>query len=681
MAEMTLDMPLRYLKGVGSARAQLFAKLGVFSVRDILTHFPRDYEDRSAVRTMAQMTSDAAACVVGLVAEPVRHTKIREGLDITKTRIVDESASLALTFFNAPYVKNSLKEGETYVFFGKLIDGAREMQNPVFEPIDRAGQITGRIMPIYPLCAGLSRGQVIGAVRQALSEAKQELTDVLPDTLRETYHLAHERFAYESIHFPASFEDMETARRRLVFEELLVLSLGLIQLRGRNETVTGRILPAADLSDLWAALPYEPTGAQRRAIAEALGDMASGHPMNRIVQGDVGSGKTLVAAACAVSALRGGVQAALMAPTEILAEQHFKTIFPLFNTLGLNTELLTGRTTAKQKRQIYERLSGGEPVLAVGTHALLSEGVQFGNLGLVIADEQHRFGVAQRAKLCAKGDTPHLLTMSATPIPRTLAMVVYGDLDVSVLDELPPGRQTVDTFVVDEAMRARIEAFVRRLVGEGRQVYIVCPLVGENDDAQGLRAVEEYAARLKTKVYPALRVGVVHGKMKSRDKEAAMRAFAAHETDILVATTVIEVGVNVPNAALMVVENAERHGLSGLHQLRGRVGRGEHKSYCVLFSEAQGDTARARLQIMHDLSDGFAIAEKDLALRGPGDFFGQRQHGLPDLKIADLATDMRVLPMAAEAAKALIEDDPTLSRHQGLKLAVKRLFDRGNDKF
>ena len=667
-----LDHSIQYLKGVGAARARLFMRLGVLSSRDLLTHFPRDYEDRREKRLLDGMT-EQPACVTAMVTEHVRGSYIREGLEIAKTRIVDESGSVGLTFFNAPYVKDALRPGETYVFWGRLLPGTREMQNPVFEPVDRAGKITGCILPVYRLCAGLNRGHVIAAMRQVLKEADGELTDILPDGLRARYHLSHARFAYENIHFPASMEDLQTARRRLVFEELLLLSLGLRQMRGRGQQIPGRILEPDPLTDFWAALPYAPTAAQHRAIEETLHDMASGHPMNRLVQGDVGSGKTLVAAACAVSALRGGVQVALMAPTEILAEQHYETLAPLLSDLGLPVYLLTGRT--KQKKKIHEALSGDAPLLAVGTHALLSDAVTFGRLGLVIADEQHRFGVAQRAKLLAKGETPHLLTMSATPIPRTLALIIYGDLDVSTLDEMPPGRQKVDTFAVDEAMRPRIDAFVRKLVNEGRQVYIVCPRVEDNDDRQGLRAVEEYAARLQNKVFPDLRVGLVHGKQKGKDKETAMRAFAAHELDVLVATTVIEVGVNVPNAALMIVENADRFGLSALHQLRGRVGRGAHKSYCVLFSEAPGDVAKARLRVMRDTNDGFAIAEKDLQLRGPGDFFGERQSGLPDLKIADLAGgDTQVLPMAAEAARVLMEEDPGLAAHPGLRAAVERLF-------
>ncbi|MDR3207059.1 MAG: DEAD/DEAH box helicase, partial [Oscillospiraceae bacterium] len=425
MSATVWDKPIQYLKGVGETRARLFERLGVFSLGDLLCHFPRDYEDRREARLIAHMTSEVPACVTAVVAEPVRYNRIRAGLDIAKTRIVDESGVLGLTFFNAPYVKDALREGETYVFFGKLTEGVGEMQNPVFEPIGRAGQTTGRLLPVYRLCAGLSRGHVIAAVRQALRETEGEMNDVLPDSLRGQYQLAHSRFAYEKIHFPQDFEEAETARRRLVFEELLVLSLGLKQLRGHTARLPGQALPPAGLDDLWAALPYAPTGAQRRVIAEALGDMASGAPMNRLVQGDVGSGKTLVAAACAVSALRGGVQAALMAPTELLAEQHFETLAPLFARLGLTTHLLTGGTAAKQKRAVHELLASGAPMLAVGTHALLSDRTRFGRLGLVIADEQHRFGVAQRAALLAKGETPHLLTMSATPIPRTLALIVY----------------------------------------------------------------------------------------------------------------------------------------------------------------------------------------------------------------------------------------------------------------
>ncbi|MDR0381303.1 MAG: ATP-dependent DNA helicase RecG [Oscillospiraceae bacterium] len=674
MRENPFDKPLRFLKGVGEKRAQLFAKLGLATVRDLLTHFPRDYEDRTAVRTIARLVPGEAACVVAMVAEPPRHVRVRAGLDYVRTRVVDGQRALSLVFFNAPYVKDALREGETYVFFGKIEEGRREMQNPVFEPIGRAGQVTGRILPVYPLCAGLSRGQVLSAVRQALDEVREHWTETLPDGLRARYGLCYIRYAYENIHFPASPEDRDTARSRLVFEELLTLSLGLRRLKQQVARAVGAVVPPVDIEKFYAAIPFAPTAAQRRVVGEVLADMAAGRPMSRLVQGDVGSGKTLVAAVCAAVAVKNGYQAALMAPTELLAEQHHRTWRPLLAPLGVETLLLTGRLTPAQKRDIRRILRSELPVFVIGTHALLSEGVDFGRLGLVIADEQHRFGVAQRSRLTEKGDAPHLLVMSATPIPRTLALIIYGDLHISVLDEKPPGRRKVDTFAVGESVRPRIENFVRRLVAEGRQVYVVCPFVEESGGAEGPRAAEAYAETLRRQVYPALRVGLVHGKMPPARREAAMRAFVEGALDILVATTVIEVGVDVPNAALMVVENAERFGLSQLHQLRGRVGRGQHKSYCVLFSRAFTEATRARLAVMTETDDGFVIAERDLAMRGPGDFFGHRQHGLPNLRVADLAVDMTALSMAAEAAGQLLEEDAALSQCPALREAVDRLL-------
>ncbi len=673
--ESVFERDLRYLKGIGEKRAGLFHKLGLFTLRDLLSHFPRDYEDRTNLCPVSALQPELSCCVSATVIEPVRHAYIREGMELFKTRAADETGAFSLTFFNAPYVKTALKQGETYIFYGKASGPPFEMTNPVFETEGNAGMVTGCILPRYRLCAGLSRGLMVSAVRQALELCLPELAELLPEPLRARWQLAYIRFAYQQIHFPESFEALDAARKRLVFEELLLLSLGLSRLKQKNTALSGAVFSQADLADFYAALPFAPTGAQKRAIEDAVADMTSGRLMNRLVQGDVGSGKTLVAAACAVCAARSGYQTALMAPTEILAEQHVQSLAPLFETLGVRPLLLTGGMTAKTKKSARQALAVGTVDVAIGTHALLSEEVVFARLGLTISDEQHRFGVAQRASLSAKGQNPHMLVMSATPIPRTLALIVHGDLDVSLIDELPPGRQPVDTFVVDEEMRPRIVKFTRRLVIEGRQVYIVCPLVEEGES--DLHAAEKYTKNLREKIFPDLRVGMVHGRMKAKAKEAVMRAFAAGELDILVATTVIEVGVNVPNACLMVVENAERFGLSQLHQLRGRVGRGAHKSYCVLFSGSRAEPTLTRLSAMRETNDGFEIARRDLALRGPGDFFGSRQHGLPQLKIADLSTDAQVLPMAHEAAREILKEDPQLTAYPGLRREVERLMEAG----
>ena len=677
MPELSTD--IRYIKGIGSQRAKLFNKLGIFSYGDLISYFPRDYEDRTVIKTISELHPGENACVQAAVQASPKLRRIRAGMDIVNVRVADDKGSMEITFFNQSYVKNMLKEGQSYIFYGPVSGNllGPAMVNPIFEKESAKGERTGRIVPIYPLCAGLSRNMVRNAVQNAMEVCRDSLPDILPDGLRTAYHLAHARFAYENIHFPRSFEALETARHRLIFEELLELSIGMRLLRSRRTGVAGPKMEPADLSGYLQALPFQLTGAQERAIREITADMASGGCMNRLVQGDVGSGKTAVAAAAAYIAAGSGFQSALMAPTEILAEQHFSGLSGLLEKCGLRVSLLTGSMTKTRKEEVYGKLFSGETNLVIGTHALLSEGVEFARLGLVITDEQHRFGVQQRARLTAKGERPHVLVMSATPIPRTLALIMYGDLEISLIDELPPGRQNIDTFTVGEAMRPRIEAFVRRLAGEGRQVYIVCSLVQDQpESAAQLKAVKEYAQQLQSEIYPALKVGYVHGKMSAKDKNAAMRAFVSGQTDILVATTVIEVGVDVPNAALMVVENAERFGLSQLHQLRGRVGRGKHKSYCVLFSDSENERTKARLAVMVRTNDGFAIAEEDLKLRGPGDFFGSRQHGMPQLKIADLSYDVQILKQAQEAAGELMEKDPQMSRteHQGLKNKVRELF-------
>ena len=686
--EIRLNTPVSDFPGIGPARAQKLAKLGIATAGDLLRYFPRDYEDRRSRSSIVRAPEGKPVCIQAMVAETPRLSRVRRGLDLVKVKAVDHSGMLHITYFNQAYLKDALRPGEEYIFFGKVeVSGrSKQMTNPVTEPAGK-NAVTGCILPVYPLTAGISNSLLASLTRRAVEECAQRVEEALPGEVLRDYELAQSDFSYKNIHFPENFELLELARRRLIFEELFYLAVGLALLKARRTGAKGPACLCGGLEPFLELLPFSPTPAQLRVMEECRADMAGGQPMNRLVQGDVGSGKTAVAAAAAWITVQSGLQAALMAPTEILAKQHFQSLTGLLGPAGVRVGLLTGSMTAAQKKKVRQQLETGEIQFVVGTHALLSGGVEFARLGLVIADEQHRFGVGQRAALTAKGERPHVLVMSATPIPRTLALIVYGDLDVSVIDQLPPGRTPVDTFVIGEDKRARMYGFVRRLVGEGRQVYMVCPAV--EDDPEGweglpdLKAVTSYAKDLQEKIFPDLRVGFVHGKLKSKEKEAVMVDFAAGELDVLVSTTVIEVGVDVPNAALMVVENAERFGLSQLHQLRGRVGRGKHQSYCVMVSSSRSEISRLRLKVMTDTTDGFKIAEEDLKLRGPGDFFGNRQHGLPQLRIADLAGDMRLLSQAQEAARWVLDRDPELTRpeHRAVRERIHALFAEQADIF
>lgn len=676
---------LRYVKGVGEARARAFGRLGVHDLAGLVSFFPRAYEDRTRLVRIAELADGDLVCVEAVVGTEPQLSRIRRGLDLLRFRAVDETGAMQLTFFNQAYLKDQFRKGESYVFYGRAQVKGRfvSMTNPVFDRLADFGRVTGRIVPVYRLTSGLSQNTVRSAVRQALDLSQGRLPDGLPDCVADEYKLCTARYAYENVHFPADMQALSLARRRLVFEELFVLACALGLLRGGREGAQGRVLRGAGLGTFTGSLPFSPTGAQLRAMREAIGDMSSGKLMNRLAQGDVGSGKTLVAAACIWYAAQSGAQSAFMAPTEILAEQHYATLTGFLEPFGIRVAKLTGSMRAAEKRAVLSGLASGEYALCVGTHALLSGGVEFRDLALVVTDEQHRFGVQQRAALAEKGLRPHILVMSATPIPRTLALMIYGELDVSLIDELPPGRQKVDTFAVDESYRARLGGFIEKLVSEGRQVFVVCPRIEEGEEAgDGLKSAEEHAEELRQQL-PGLRIACIHGKLKAREKDEIMSRFAAGETDVLVSTTVIEVGVDVPNAALMVVENAERFGLSQLHQLRGRVGRGKHKSWCILVSDAKGEEARARLSAMTHISDGFKIAEEDLRLRGPGDFFGSRQHGLPELHIADLGADMNVLKAAQDAAKRLLDSDPRLERPENKRLRSRagELLAASGDRF
>ncbi|MBQ7566870.1 MAG: ATP-dependent DNA helicase RecG [Oscillospiraceae bacterium] len=674
------DSPVSVLKGVGSVRLKQLEKLNIRTLGDLVSHFPRTYEDRTKIVQICDMEVDVPACFRATVISYPRTARLPGGRNLTKVVVSDMTAKLTLNFFNRPYLDKQLRYGQDYVFFGVLREGfGLSITNPEFDT--SGARSTGRILPIYPLTAGLTNHTLTGYIEQALTVCLPQMEDILPQDVREQYDLCDAQFAYRCIHAPDNFGDLARARRRLVFEEFFVFSAGLAVLRASRGTQHAAPWTDLDLSPLYKALPYSLTGAQQRAVDQISADVSSGSVMHRLVQGDVGSGKTVVAAAAAYLAHRAGKQTALMAPTEILAEQHATSLGKLLGGLGLEVVLLTGALGAAEKRWVKERISGGQADVVIGTHALLTADVEFSNLGLVVTDEQHRFGVRQRAALADKAEQPHTLFLSATPIPRTLALILYGDLDVSVMDEMPPGRQPIDTYLVDETMRKRINAFIRKQVEAGNQVYVVCPAVEENEETE-LKSAEAWYAQLQNETFPDLRVGLLHGKMKGADKDAVMRAFSAHELDILVATTVIEVGVDVPNATLMVVEDADRFGLSQLHQLRGRVGRGAGKSYCVLFSESKKPETLSRLNALCATQDGFRIAEQDLALRGPGDFFGDRQHGLPEFHVADLEVDVKTMQQAQEASQSLrsaaIADDP---QYAPLLRRIKALFNDDTNRF
>ena len=650
-----LSDPITILKGIGPSKAKQFENLNIFTLRDLICHFPRGYEDRTKLVPIEKLEVDTPACFRAMVMNTPRTNHIRKGLDITKVQVADHSGRLTLTFFNNRYVVDQLRYGKEYIFYGAVSGDfiGYNMTNPVFEAMDSAPVTTRRILPVYPLTAGLSNAAVLKAVQQALSLCDPP-AEILPESVRKQYGILPAERAYYAIHEPSTMAEAEMAKKRLIFEEFFVFSAGLSLMRAARAEKKAQPYTNLDLKPFFAALPFTLTGAQSRAVAEILEDLSSGAPMNRLVQGDVGSGKTMVAAAAAYCAANNGHQSALMAPTEILAEQHYESLRKLFAPLGIRVGLLTGSMTTKEKRLTREAIASGEIQLAVGTHALLSDATQFNDLGLVITDEQHRFGVAQRSKLSAKGSDPHLLVMSATPIPRTLALLMYGDLDVSIINELPPGREAVDTFLVGESYRPRINAFIRKQVAEGHQCFVVCPAVEESEEL-GIKSATVWAETLQQTVFPDLRIALLHGQMKGAEKEAAMASFARGEADVMVATTVIEVGVDVPNATLMVIEDADRFGLSQLHQLRGRVGRGKAKSYCILTSHNKNQETLLRLKALCKTTDGFKIAEEDLKMRGPGDFFGSRQSGLPTFRVANLSYDLQTLKDAQAASAQWID--------------------------
>lgn len=653
----------------------MLSRLGVSDVNALVRLYPRIYEDWSQIKSINEAQIGELCCIKGIVGSPVRKNLIRKGLTLYKTEITDGSGIMGITIFNSRFAAEKLTAGDEFLFFGRVGGNLyrKEMSSPEIEPAEGAD----RIRPIYPQTHGLNSKMIEKLVKTALTQCKDELVDPIPLWLREKYCLMKLPDALWNIHFPENPYYLDEARRRLIFEELLILQLGLEKMRSQTQKNAGAVIERDFSDEYFSLLPFSPTGAQRRAVKEAMRDMMSGRQMNRLLQGDVGSGKTAVAAALVYSAAKNSMQSALMAPTEVLAEQHYKTFLKLFEGCGIKVELLTGSDTAAQKRRKKEALRAGDIDLLIGTHAIIQSDVEFKSLALVITDEQHRFGVEQRNALGEKGKNPHLYVMSATPIPRTLALIIYGELDISVLDELPPGRQKIETYAVTSELRQRAYNYVKKHLDAGRQGYIICPLVdGDGADTELASAVK-YADELQHGAFRGYTVGLMHGKMKSADKKAVMQSFSEGETQLLVSTTVIEVGVDVPNAVIMVIENAERFGLSQLHQLRGRIGRGQHKSTCILITDAQNDTAQRRMKVMETTTDGFKIADEDLKLRGPGEFFGSRQHGLPEMKIADMLKDRGTLEETQRAAKEIMARDPELSspENAALNSEIQRLFD------
>lgn len=679
------NAPISSLKGVGAKRAQLYQKLGISYVKDLINHYPRDYRDFSKPVEIFDAALDEYAVIKAEVINKRGEQLIRKGLSIFKVTVSDDSGILVITIFNSVYLFDGLKMGKSYYFYGRVTGDLlrREMTSPIYLEADEEALLR----PIYSLTEGLSGKMVQTNVKDALLLYKDSIGEPLPSPLLLAEGLCQKVYAIENIHFPKNADALEEARRRLIFEELFIFQLGLQRLSSKNRHLTSIVLKDIDISPYEQALPFTLTDGQRKVIVSAADDMSSSsnvshsgnsvgiESMNRLLQGDVGSGKTAVAAALCYLCSKNGYQSAVMAPTQILADQHYNTFLRLLSPLSIKVCLLTGGQTPKQRGLLLEGIKSGEYSVVIGTHALISRSVEFNSLGLVVTDEQHRFGVAARSALAQKGDNPHLLVMSATPIPRTLALLIYGDLQISIIPELPSGRQPIDTLVINSKKRARALGFMRDRLDEGRQAYIVCPLIEESDSE--LLSIKEYLAALKQSPLASYSTGLLHGRLSSKEKEELMRGFVSGEIKLLISTTVVEVGVDVPNATVMLIENAERFGLSQLHQLRGRVGRGEHKSYCILVSDHQGEESRLRLNIMKTQSDGFKIAEEDLKLRGPGDFFGQRQHGLPTLKLAGLYNDMELLERARDAACELLERDPELSLDENAELreAVEGLFE------
>ena len=672
-----LKMDIQYVKGIGPKRAYKLNKLGIFTLKDLLYYFPRQYEDRNNLKKIAQLQNEDKATIKAVILG-ITNSNPKKGMTLTKVDIKDETGYAKLVFFNQPYISNAFKSGDTILVFGKVKKEFKniELSSCEIEHLSNAPKNTCKIMPIYPLTFGVTNKEIMSIIKSVLSNKELVIKEYLPKAIIDKYKLCSIDYAIKNIHAPSSKENFKIALYRIIFEEFLILQLGLFMFKNGVTEVEGIKFEENDkLKDIIDSLPFKLTKAQNRALNEIIEDMQSSKVMNRLVQGDVGSGKTVVALLALANCVLNGYQGALMAPTEILAEQHYISLTETLKEFGMNVELLVGSLTKKQKEKVLERVKNKEIDILIGTHALIEDKVEFNNLGIVITDEQHRFGVRQRGKLSDKGNNPDVLVMTATPIPRTLALILYGDLDISIIDELPPGRQPIDTIAVSKDKRDRAyNNLVRAEVEKGRQVYIVCPLVEESESIEAKAAVE-LVEELKQEYFSDLKVGLLHGKMKASEKDNIMKSFKNKELDILVSTTVIEVGVNVPNATLMIIENAERFGLAQLHQLRGRVGRGKHKSYCILIYASKSEICRQRMSIMEETNDGFKISEKDLEIRGPGEFFGTRQHGLPELKIANIFKHMKILKIAQQEARYIIGEDSKLQNSKN-KLLKNEIIDK-----
>ena len=675
---MDLNKDIQFIKGVGPSRVKLLNHLGIYTLYDLITYFPRDYEDRGKEKNIADIVDGEEALICAYPVGRVNEIHIRRNLTIYKLIVRDETGVAQITWYNQPYLKKMFSPNRRYKFFGKFKNafGKVEVQSPVYE-LEENAKNTGRIIPIYPLTYQLTQNTIRKIIETGLEETNGKLEETIPDYIMEKYKLDDVNTAIKHIHFPETFDDFTKARKRLVFEELLSMQLALLNLKSKYENKDPGIKfdKNVNMSDVIDTLPFNLTKAQLRVLEEIDGDMESDKPMNRLLQGDVGSGKTIVALIAAYKAVKSGYQAVIMAPTAILASQHYESFKNMLDKFGIKVELLISGITKKQKEKILERLKDGDIDILIGTHAVLEENVVFKNLGLVVTDEQHRFGVKQRTTIVEKGQNPDVLVMSATPIPRTLALILYGDLDISIIDELPPNRKKIETYAVNKNMEARVNNFIAKNVSDGRQCYIVCPLVEENEEINAKSVMEIYE-NYKNNVFPNFKVEYLHGKMKQKEKDDIMERFKNGEIDILVSTTVIEVGVNVPNANIMVIQNAERFGLAQLHQLRGRVGRGEYQSYCILKYQGSSDLIKQRMNVIEKTNDGFVISEKDLELRGSGEFFGTRQHGMPEFKIANLFEDIDVLKVVQKECEAIIKKDPNFEKpeNERLKVLIERKF-------
>ena len=677
---MDLSKNVQYVKGVGEERSKVLNRLGIFNLEDLITYYPRDYEDRSKVKNLEDTVDGEETLIRAVVVTKMQIISARSRkMKICKMIVRDETDACEVVWYNQPYLKQRFQVGEEYNFFGKISkrSGHIVMNSPVFDK-DGTSSNTGKIIPIYPLTYNISQNQIRKIIENGLSLVQNNLEETMPSYILEEYNLLDINSAVHKIHFPENFEEFQKARTRLAFEELLIMQLLLLSLKNKAmEKESGIAFDKnVKMSDVINKLPFRLTHAQLRALEEIDRDMESDRSMNRLLQGDVGSGKTVVAIIAAYKAVKSGYQMAIMAPTSILASQHLESFTELLEPFGIKCELLISNMPAKKKKEVLEKIQNGEIDVVIGTHSILQENVQFKNLGLVITDEQHRFGVNQRKIISEKGKNVDKLVMTATPIPRTLALILYGDLDISIIDELPPNRKKIDTFAVGLSFEDRVNNFIKKQVNEGRQAYIVCPLVEENEDIDA-KSVLELFEKYKTQVFSEYRVEYIHGKLKQKEKDEIMEKFKNGEIDILISTTVIEVGVNVPNASIMVIQNAERFGLAALHQLRGRVGRGEYQSYCILKYQGKSDNIRERMKVMQETNDGFVISEKDLELRGSGEFFGTKQHGIPDFKVANLFEDMDILKKVQSLAIKIINEDANLKEDKNilLKRAVDKKFD------